>query len=188
MGLDDPSTEGRNVSKIGFARGHIVKRACLFRRYIFLVIIAFVVLLRLDLLRGLARLLLTRPPLRQIVYALWSVLQVNDIALAIVAVSAVLAGGSAARYALRRLTIALLERRNPSQLNRYAALSSGEWFGLTISGLLPLLLLLVLWRYLNNWTLVITILIATLSAHFVGSWLRLFCSGRERRRAFSPTR
>jgi pimeloyl-ACP methyl ester carboxylesterase len=185
MGLDDPSTEGRNVSKIGFARGHIVKRACLFRRYIFVVIIAFVALLRLDLLRALARLLLTRPPLRQIGYALWSVLQVNDIALAIVAVSAVLAGGSAARYALRRLTIALLERRNPSQLNRYGAISSGEWFGLAISGFVPLLLLLVLWRYLNNWTLVITILIATLSAHFVGSWLRLFCSRRERSRAFS---
>jgi hypothetical protein len=187
-GLDDPQTLEGGVSKIGFARGHIVRRACVFRRYLLLAIIAFVVLLRLDLLRALARLLLTRPPLRQGAYALWSLLQVNDIALVIVAVSAVLAGRSAARYSLRRLTVALLERRNPGLLDRYAAVSSGEWLGLAISGLLPLLLLLVLWRYLNNWTLVITILIATLSAHFVGSWLRLFCSGRERRRAFSPNK
>lgn len=185
--LDDPPTQnGESVSNIGFARGHIVRRASVFRRAAVLAIVALVVVLRLDLLRQTGDLLLSRPSLRQAAQAFWSVFQVRDLALATVAVSAILAVGSAARYALRRLTVALLERRNPHLLKGYATVSTGEWSGLVVSGLLPLLLLPILWRCLPNWTLIIATLICTLTAHLVANYLRLFCSGRERKMAFAP--
>jgi len=158
------------------------------RRSAVLAIVALVVVLRLDLLSQIGDLILSRPQsLRHAAQALWSFLQVRDLALATVAISAIFAVGSAARYALRRLTIALLERRNPHLLALYAAISTGEWSGLVVSGLLPLLLLPALWQYLTNWTIVIMTLLGTLIAHLVAGYLRLFCSGRERKTAFAPT-
>jgi hypothetical protein len=187
---------------ISFARGHIVRRTSALRRSIVFVTIAVLVVLRLDLVQVVVQSLLKFSSISEATHTVWSALQTTDIALAIVAASAVLAGRSAARYAIQRLTTAVLEQRNyraellmdrsyrlrEQSFRQYAAVSVGEWSGFVISGLLPVLVLLVLWPYLKAWTLVVAMFITVLIVHFIAFGLRLICTGSESRRAFGATK
>jgi hypothetical protein len=198
------SPEGglEEAGHISFARGHIVRRTCALRRSIVFVTIAALVVLRLDLVQVVVQSLLKFPSISEATHMVSSALQTTDIALAIVAASAVLAGRSAAQYAIRRLTIAVLERRNyraellmdrsyrlrEQSFRSYAAVSVGEWLGFVVSGLLPVLVLLVLWPYLKAWNLVVAIFITIVIAHFIAFAVRLICTGSETRRAFAPVK
>jgi hypothetical protein len=197
-----PEDGFKEAGPISFARGRIIRRTSVLRRSVVLAMITLLVLLRLDLVRALVRSLLTLPSLGEAWHLLWSSLQTRDIALALVAASAVLAGRSAAQYAIQRLTTAVLERRNyraelqvdgsclprDQSFRSYAAASVGEWSGFVISGLLPVLFLLALWPSLNAWDLVVAMFITVLIAHFIVFWVRLICTGSETRRAFAPTK
>jgi hypothetical protein len=188
---------------ISFARAAIVRRTGIFRSSILLAIVILLIVLRPDLVGAIWRSVLTLPSVREATQLMWSSLKTTDIALAVVAASAILAVRAAAEYALRRLTTAVLERRNyraelttdntyrlreDHSFRAYAAISAGEWSGLVISGLLPLLLLMALSPFLKEWTLVVVVFIAVLIAHFLTFYLRLLFTGRDVRRAFTPAK
>jgi hypothetical protein len=164
--------------------------------------IAVLVALRFDLVQVVVQTILNVSSVSEAAHIVWSGLQTIDIVLAIVATSAVVAARSTAQYALQRFTTAVLERRNyraelltdgsyrlrERSFRPYAAVSVGEWSGFAVSGLLPVVVVLVLWPYLNAWNLVVAMFTTVLIAHFIAFGLRLICTGSESRTAFGVTK
>jgi hypothetical protein len=117
-----------------------------------------------------------------------------DLALAIVLVSIWGALSTARTHALGRLTAAVLESRNyrirvtagvPSvvddNFHQFGKLSRAEWLILASSGGVPLLLFLLLLRVtVNDWTLVIAIIMAAATGHLLCEFLRADQQRRER--------
>jgi hypothetical protein len=180
------------ASPISHARNHIVRRGRFLSLGLALITLAIVWIRFHPLLpfRSFSSVTSVSEALKNA----WSAIEVSDLGIAIVVISAWISVRTARSYSADRLTTAVLERRNHEPVlqpdgtvrwedrsfRRYSSMSPGEWIVLAVSGLLPMLLFLALYRYVEGWALALSVLIAALAAHFVASGSLLVCDRRER--------